>query len=388
MTAQHELPAPLVPADTDISGFGSFMLDVDRLFASELWALSSGEEFKAAVALWGRAWQQTPAGSLPDDERLLAAFSGAGKRWPKVREVAMRGFVKCSDGRFYHRVLCEDVLKAARLKRERLERTHKASEARRRKGDDSPNPPSSGKKLNGVNETGNRHDQRHDDRNDVRDDHRNDVRHEHRHDAHAQTVTTNVTCSHRQDRTGPNSRRESQPPALQPDPASQGPGAAAGAAAVPRDWNTRENFDRVERRCREVLPGTWVVDPLVSPIVRLEADGLDLEREIIPAILDIVAGSRVPIRTWSLLANRIAERVAAQRASRVAAGLGAVPQAAAAPEDLVDLGAAYGRHSEASLRQAIANFRSTGNWFESVFGPPPGVAGCRVPARLLIAEAA
>ena len=49
-----DLPAPFVGADVDLSGLDGFLLDVQRLFASELWALSSGDEFKAAVALWGR----------------------------------------------------------------------------------------------------------------------------------------------------------------------------------------------------------------------------------------------------------------------------------------------------------------------------------------------
>src|SRR5208283_1716463 len=72
------LPKPLVPPDLDLRNLHGFMLDAERLMASELWALSTGEEFKAAVGLWCRAWKQIPAGSLPNDEKILAAFSGAG----------------------------------------------------------------------------------------------------------------------------------------------------------------------------------------------------------------------------------------------------------------------------------------------------------------------
>lgn len=125
-----DAPAPLVDAGTDISGLDGFMLDVERLMASELWALASGDEFKAAIGLWCRAWKQSPPGSLPNDEKVLAAFSGAGPKWGKVREVALRGFVLCSDGRLYHRVLCEDVKRAALKKAERRERTKAATEAR------------------------------------------------------------------------------------------------------------------------------------------------------------------------------------------------------------------------------------------------------------------
>lgn len=130
-----QLPEPPIPADTDIRDLDGFMLNTERLMASELWALSTGEEFKAALGLWCRAWKQTPPGSLPDDARVLAAFSGAGARWNKVKAVALRGFVKCSDGRLYHEVLCEDVLRAAKKKAERHERTRAATEARKKQRD-------------------------------------------------------------------------------------------------------------------------------------------------------------------------------------------------------------------------------------------------------------
>lgn len=106
MTATVE---PLVSLDVDLRGMSSFMLDVDRLLASELVALGTPEECWAATLLWCRAWKQVPAASLPDDDRVLAAFSGAGKRWPKIKAMALRGFVKCSDGRLYHHVLAAEA---------------------------------------------------------------------------------------------------------------------------------------------------------------------------------------------------------------------------------------------------------------------------------------
>jgi hypothetical protein len=105
--------APLVPPDVDLRDLDGFMLNVERLLASELWALSSGEAFKAAVSLWCRAWKQVPAASLPNDNQVLASF--AGLRLPafnRVRALAMRGFVLCDDGRWYHHVLALDALRA------------------------------------------------------------------------------------------------------------------------------------------------------------------------------------------------------------------------------------------------------------------------------------
>lgn len=106
-------PNPLVPQEVDCRDLDGFMLNVERLLASELWALSDGDEFKAAVGLWARSWKQVPAASLPNDERILASFAGMPPaRFRKVREMAMRGFVECSDGRLYHRVLATEAIRA------------------------------------------------------------------------------------------------------------------------------------------------------------------------------------------------------------------------------------------------------------------------------------
>lgn len=106
-------PEPLVPADCDCTNLDGFLLNVERLMASELVALSSHEVVAAALFLWCRAWKQRPAASLPDDQRVLAAYARLSlPRFLRVRDEVMRGFVKCSDGRLYHRVLAAEALKA------------------------------------------------------------------------------------------------------------------------------------------------------------------------------------------------------------------------------------------------------------------------------------
>jgi hypothetical protein len=106
------MPEPLTPAECDLRGFAFMPLDVVRLGDSDLIALSSGEEFKAAVMLWCKAWLQVPAASLPDDDRILARLSGAGRKWPVLREMALHGFILCDDGRLYHPVVAEKALDA------------------------------------------------------------------------------------------------------------------------------------------------------------------------------------------------------------------------------------------------------------------------------------
>lgn len=109
----NDLPKPLTPADCDCTDLDSFMLNVERLMASELVALSSLEVIGAALLLWSRAWKQKPAASLPDDERVIAAFAKLSvSRFRKLREEVLRGFVKCADGRLYHRTLSAEAVGA------------------------------------------------------------------------------------------------------------------------------------------------------------------------------------------------------------------------------------------------------------------------------------
>lgn len=117
--------APLTPAECDLRGLPWMPLDTVRLLDSDLFAVASGEVFKAAVALWCKAWQQVPAASLPDDDRVLAHLSGAGGRWRKIKGEALRGFVRCSDGRLYHPVIAEKALEAWAHRRAQRERAAK-----------------------------------------------------------------------------------------------------------------------------------------------------------------------------------------------------------------------------------------------------------------------
>lgn len=104
--------APLVPMEVDLRGLPFMPLDVVRLLDSDLFALTSGDEFKAALSLWCKAWLQVPAASLPNDDRVLAHLSGAGARWRKVKDMALRGWQLCSDDRLYHPVIAEKALAA------------------------------------------------------------------------------------------------------------------------------------------------------------------------------------------------------------------------------------------------------------------------------------
>lgn len=86
-------------------------LDVQRLLTSETWVLGSGDERAAAITLWLVSWHQVPAGSLPDNDRMLAHLAQS-KNWNRVKAHALRGWSLADDGRMYHAVVAEKVLEA------------------------------------------------------------------------------------------------------------------------------------------------------------------------------------------------------------------------------------------------------------------------------------
>jgi hypothetical protein len=112
------LPKPLVPPDCDCTNLDGFMLNVERLMASELVAISSHEVIAAAMFLWCRAWKQKPAASLPDNDKILASFARMPlARFKKFKADILHGFIKCSDGRYYHRYLSTEAIKAFEAKK-------------------------------------------------------------------------------------------------------------------------------------------------------------------------------------------------------------------------------------------------------------------------------
>lgn len=126
---------PLVPAGVDLRGLLFMPLDVQRLRDSDLALTLSGDEFRAAVLLWCAAWTQVPAASLPDDDRLLAALAGYGRDvrgWQEVRAGAMRGFVLCDDGRWYHPVVAEKAIEAWAERQEFRAEKENADDRKRR----------------------------------------------------------------------------------------------------------------------------------------------------------------------------------------------------------------------------------------------------------------
>ena len=113
----NDAPAPLTPPDCDLRDFPRMMIDIPRLFASSFNATASRSPLAWMIGhkLWYRSWHQVPAASLPDDDDALCHLAEMGfdlKTFRKIRDVAMRGWVKCSDGRLYHHAVAGIALEA------------------------------------------------------------------------------------------------------------------------------------------------------------------------------------------------------------------------------------------------------------------------------------
>jgi hypothetical protein len=107
---------PLVPAEVDLRGMPFMPLFGDRLFKSTTWIEARPEARAAALQLYWHAFaHEVPAASLPDNERVLADHAGLSLTvFRRVRPQVLRGWVKCSDGRLYHRTLAEIAIEAWR----------------------------------------------------------------------------------------------------------------------------------------------------------------------------------------------------------------------------------------------------------------------------------
>jgi uncharacterized protein YdaU (DUF1376 family) len=102
---------PPYPADTRAKGW-RFELDYERIRQSDTWALAEPEHRPWLLMLWMVAWEQTPCGSLPDDDALITArLDMAPKAYAKARDTLRRGWWLAEDGRLYHHAITQHVLR-------------------------------------------------------------------------------------------------------------------------------------------------------------------------------------------------------------------------------------------------------------------------------------
>jgi Protein of unknown function (DUF1376) len=135
-TRMSDLPAPFVASNVDLRDFKFMPLEVERLRRSRAWlkATRKPELGFYMLNLWAGSWHEIPCGSLEDDDDVLAAMALCEPRkWLKVREDVLHGWVKCSDGKLYHPVVAEKAREAWEAKVKQRERTDAARRAKSKK---------------------------------------------------------------------------------------------------------------------------------------------------------------------------------------------------------------------------------------------------------------
>lgn len=250
------MTAPLVPAEADLRDFHFMPLDVARLINSDLVAIATGDEFRAAVILWCKSWHQVPAASLPNDDRMLAHLAGYNrdvKGWAKVREIALKGFVLCDDGRLYHPVVAEKAREAWSEKQGYEQRRKEFSERQRarvrKRWADTGERPAADAGPDTARST----------------------------DADTEKIPMKVT----------------------------------GTGTIRKDdgmTRARASFEETENAIRaipEIGTQPVAVNAVIAPIWQLVEQGFDLQTQIVPSIRRQLITARNPIKSWAYFVDGI-----------------------------------------------------------------------------------
>ncbi|WP_312222585.1 DUF1376 domain-containing protein [Rhizobium rhizoryzae] len=87
------------------------------------------------INLWMRAWHEVPAGSIEDDDDVLAdAAMCSPEHWPEVKAILLEGW-EARNGRIFHKTVTDLATEAAtklRGNKKRTEEARKVAEERRR----------------------------------------------------------------------------------------------------------------------------------------------------------------------------------------------------------------------------------------------------------------
>ncbi len=123
-----DLPEPMNSKDIDLRGSEWMPLPGREFFKGEFYDLAFADPRAglAGLKLWWEAWNQCPAGSLPNDDHQIARMADYGRDvrgWLKVKAIALHGFILCSDGRLYHPTI--SALAAAKWRQMIAERDRK-----------------------------------------------------------------------------------------------------------------------------------------------------------------------------------------------------------------------------------------------------------------------
>src|SRR5688572_30695569 len=94
-----EVDDPPFPDDTLSKGW-RFELHMEKVKKSDTWLRARTGFVRAhLLLLWSEAWEQTPCGTLPDDDELVALMLDMDpETFAKHRSILMRGWKLASNG--------------------------------------------------------------------------------------------------------------------------------------------------------------------------------------------------------------------------------------------------------------------------------------------------
>lgn len=123
----------------DVSDFPYMPLYIARLQRSKAWLICKREPAMAfySLNLWMRAWHEVPAGSIEDDDDILADAAMADpKTWDKIKDKVLRGWER-RDGRLFHGFVTTIAETSFEAKTKQRRQTSAATEALARKRHDN-----------------------------------------------------------------------------------------------------------------------------------------------------------------------------------------------------------------------------------------------------------
>lgn len=126
------------PGDTRAKGW-RFEIDMEKVRQSDTWAVAGALLRPWLLLTWSMAWEQTPCGSLPNDDELIAArLEMPIKDFQDAKGKLLRGWWLAEDGRLYHDTIVERVLAMLEKRAKDAKRTadSRAKRAGAQAGDD------------------------------------------------------------------------------------------------------------------------------------------------------------------------------------------------------------------------------------------------------------
>lgn len=403
---------PLLPPFVDLRDFRFMPLIIEQLRRSKQWLIAKRrpEVGFYSLNLWAASWHELPAGSLEDDDDVLAdAAMCAPDRWPDVKDDVLRGWIRCSDGRLYHPVVCAEAASAWNDKahhrwRKECERVRKENGKRKERGEAPIEIPAEPTPLSAALPADVRSYSAGKSRNSGgRCAEKASISAEHPQDSAPLSTASpperdepsggkcKNSAGTSSEKTGLGADFQRSANGIPAENALKGQGQCKGQGQInlpaqhpvprapaesdrpaserppdPGAAPARNELDEVEHACRAALGAVQPQDYVIGPMVEIVRK-FGQERVSLCLASEARRPRRKPIRTWKIWARVVDETLADGGQQRPPAADGG-----ASSERRIDLGYAGIEMPESNLIGLIGRWRKDPTtWWENVWGPPP-----------------